>query len=244
MALATSEVSTEYEKSPASVDSIQTEVSTEYEQSISYLESESGDESELPSAEAIARQKRNSVPWWQILNDEHEHAAISKAPLVHPRREKRQKNLRYLQADGRCRVFWSIDARSFRNYHKYIFSPLFTFSCGNGLPDVTLKMTVNSSHVNFKKSNGCGLLALVCETASLPSEVEIMFRVSMGEGPLEDQRGPVAHDFASGATCGLPSEVERWDFPSYRDRDTKIVTIRVDIVAGGADFSDPIFSSL
>jgi len=82
---------------------------------------------------------------------------------------------------------------------------------------------------SFKKSRGWGSVHLKCEA----SAGSVIFQVSIGDGTggfPRQPRGPVRHNFADHSTCGLPKDLEHWDFGKAVNKSTQTFAVCLDIL--------------
>lgn len=139
---------------------------------------------------------------------------------------------------GYFRVFWTVDARKLRGNDKQAVSPPFELSFGENYPNVTFKMMIYPKVVSdakggaaFKKSHGRGFVQLKCEAELSEAIANVSFRISIGSGEkAQPPRGPVSHNFSSSAVCGLPKEVDEWDFRSVVDEASSTFVVCLEIV--------------
>jgi len=136
------------------------------------------------------------------------------------------------------RVHWTVDARKLRGNDKQAVSPPFPLAFGSRFPNVNFKMMIYPKVVNdskggasFKKAKGRGYVQLKCER-ELPEDVAgVSFRLSVGGGGRhEEPRGPVAHNFHASAVCGLPRDLEEWDFQGAVDQESMTFVVCLEIV--------------
>jgi len=140
------------------------------------------------------------------------------------------------------RVHWTVDARKLRGNDKQAVSPPFELSFGSQFPNVTFKMMIYPKIVNdskggasFKKAKGRGYVQLKCEAELSEAIANVQFRISIGSGDRqEDPRGPVSHNFSSSAVCGLPKDLEEWDFQSVVDQESMTFVVCLEIVPKAA----------
>jgi len=136
------------------------------------------------------------------------------------------------------RVHWVVDARKLRGNDKQAVSPPFELSFGSQFPNVTFKMMIYPKIVNdskggasFKKAKGRGYVQLKCEAELSEAIANVSFRISIGSGDKhEEPRGPVSHNFSSSAVCGLPKDLEEWDFASVVDQESMTFVVCLEIV--------------
>jgi len=141
-------------------------------------------------------------------------------------------------ATGIHRVVWTVDAEKLRNHERQAVSP--SFELPLDIPAIARlvifpKPTAGSKGgVSFKKSRGWGGVHLKCEA----SAGSVVFCMSIGDGaaaPPRQLRGPVCHDFADHSTCGLPKDMEYWDFGKAVNKATQTFAVCLDILpCGGA----------
>jgi hypothetical protein len=142
------------------------------------------------------------------------------------------------------RVTWTADARKLRSNDKQAVSPPFELSLGPQFPRVIFKMMAypkimgdGKGGASFKKANGRGFVQLKCESELTDVVGAITFRISIGNAPTaQAPRGPVAHNFASSAVCGLPREngVEEWDFSAVVDQESLTFVVCLEMMPQNA----------
>jgi hypothetical protein len=143
------------------------------------------------------------------------------------------------ETDARLSICWTVDARKLRGNDKQVVSPPFDVFFGPQFPGVPFKLMIypKASHESrggsaFKKSAGRGYIQLKCEGDVTESVAEVRFSLSIGnESATEETRGPVAHNFAKGAVCGLPRSQEDWDFNTVVDQDTMTFLVVLELQA-------------
>lgn len=144
-------------------------------------------------------------------------------------------------SSGFFRVHWTVDARKLRGNDKQAVSPPFELSFGAAFNHVTFKMMIypkvmndNKGGASFKKAKGRGYIQLKCEAELSEAVAQVRFRLSIGgsAGKSEEPRGPMLHNFAQSAVCGLPKEMEEWDFNSVVDNDSMTFVVCLEIVPG------------
>merc|ERR1712083_175517 len=88
----------------------------------------------------------------------------------------------------------------------------------------------------FKKARGCGTIELRCLDVIAGSSLPVTYRIWIGNpactGKQLPPRGPVNHDFAQQAVCGLPKPDE-WNFARVVDRETDTFVVVLEVLPGG-----------
>jgi len=131
---------------------------------------------------------------------------------------------------GTYQVVWHVERRQLATQDKQIASPSFLMSFGNGLPEASCKLVLRSKGPSFLKAHGHGQIGIKCETILPETASQVSACFSIGTGKKQQPvRGPVFHDFAESATCGLPDAEADWDLRSSVYKSSKTVAIRVDI---------------
>jgi len=126
-------------------------------------------------------------------------------------------------------IYWHVPARELSSDGSRFLSPPFELSFGSNLPNVSFKVLLNVARArSFKKSKGCGYFQLKCESSLAAStNARVTFQVSV-DG--QTARGPVEHDFASKATCGLPQGQEVWNLSHAVNPKTKTCRVCLEIL--------------
>jgi len=116
---------------------------------------------------------------------------------------------------GVHRILWTVDAGKLRSHERQAVSPSFELPLDRPVVSrLVIFPRPNSDgkgSASFKKSGGWGSVHLKCEA----SRGIISFQISTTNGTATFQRqprGPIKHDFADHSTCGLPKDLEQWDF--------------------------------
>mmetsp|Transcript_23640 Transcript_23640/g.67835 ORF Transcript_23640/g.67835 Transcript_23640/m.67835 type:complete len:447 (+) Transcript_23640:77-1417(+) len=134
---------------------------------------------------------------------------------------------------GVRRVVWTVDAEKLRSHERQAVSP--SFELPLGVPAVARlvifpKQTPGAKGgASFARSRGWGGVHLKCEASS----GSVSFQISISDGTAafpRQARGPVRHDFAVHSICGLPKEIEYWDFGRAVNRATQTFAVCVDIL--------------
>jgi hypothetical protein len=142
------------------------------------------------------------------------------------------------------RIRWAVDSRKLRSTDREAVSPPFELSCAG---QQQFKMIIKPRVVHdakdgrsFKKAKGKGIVQLRCLT-ECDANIQrlVTFRISVGN-PSDAKkrlppRGPVHHDFALRALCGLPEGQDEWDFNRTVDRSTRTFVICLEILSNGMD---------
>jgi len=139
------------------------------------------------------------------------------------------------QGSGRSWIHWTVDARKLRGNDKQAVSP--PFDLGGHFSQVTFKMMLYPTAINdgkggasFKKARGRGYVQLKCEAELLEAAANVSFRIHVGKQP---PRGPVQHNFLHSAVCGLPKEIEEWDFGAAVDNESMTFVVCLEIIPMG-----------
>jgi len=131
---------------------------------------------------------------------------------------------------GKFQVMWHIDKRQLSYVDKQIASPSFFISLGEELPEASCKLVLHAQGASFLKARGHAHLSIKCDTILPETAFPVSVRFIVGTGRKEQPaRGPVIHNFAEGATCGLPEDEEDWDMRSSVYKSTRTVAVRVEI---------------
>lgn len=140
------------------------------------------------------------------------------------------------QGDQHLEVRWTVDGRKLRSHDKQLVSPAFELALphAHSVPFRIMLCPIAVSDArrggSFKKAMGRGTVHVKCE-GLIPADLEL--RVSIGQGPLsQPPRGPAVHNFAANAVCGLPRDIEEWDFASAVDQESKTLAIVLEIIEG------------
>jgi len=125
---------------------------------------------------------------------------------------------------------WTVPAQKFKLTDKSIVSTSFDVLMGDMQVPFLVQITASKSNDrkgghSFKKAKGCGKLEVNCKKRPPDNvkPVDIAFVVG------DEKRGPVKHNFVENSLCGLPRDLEEWDFPAAEDKASQTVTIRVEI---------------
>lgn len=132
---------------------------------------------------------------------------------------------------GVSRVWWSVEARKLDGNDKQAVSPTFELVARDARVAFKIMLfpaaaAAGKGQSSFKKARGQGVVQLKCESDPLPAAVHFFVRISVGSAPL---RGPVAHSFSRSAVCGLPAEMERFDFRAAVDRGNRMFTVCLEL---------------
>jgi len=145
---------------------------------------------------------------------------------------------RFGEGLGQCSfIRWTVDARKLRGNDKQVVSPPFAICFGPQFPQVIFKLMIYPKASNltrggaaFKKSNGRGYIQLKCEGDISETLAQAAFWLSIGRGKQEQpHRGPVSHNFAKGAVCGLPRSDEDWDLNCVVDNDSMTFDVSLEM---------------
>lgn len=144
--------------------------------------------------------------------------------------EERPAGLRVerLGGDGRLKVHWPVDARKLRGRDKQIISPSFEIQQG-----LTFRLMVKPTFMgekkgqaSFSKARGRGSVELKFVEGAAAAPV-VRFRVKVGQG---EPRGPVVGDFGRRTFCGLPKDIEEFDFQSAVDPETSTFLVSLEVL--------------
>jgi len=122
---------------------------------------------------------------------------------------------------GCCRIHWVIEARKLSTQDKQVVSPQFDLDLP-GLGATPFKLAIFPKSMSdgrgaggFRKSLGRGRVELKCEAPLRRSPHPVVtFRIGIGDDETKALRGPVSHNFSDRSCCGLPKNMEEWDFAS------------------------------
>jgi len=136
-------------------------------------------------------------------------------------------------ATGVHRVVWTVDAEKLRSQERQAVSPSFELPMGESVVSRLVIFPKPAAGArggaSFKKSKGWGSVQLKCEASSGFA----IFQVSIGDGSgnfPKQPRGPVRHNFADHSTCGLPKDLEQWDFGKAVSKATQTFAVCLDIL--------------
>lgn len=167
-----------------------------------------------------------------------------------PRAQPQPQTLHTSVHSENQRIKWTVDARKLRGGDKQAVSQAFPISWG-GL-QVNFKVMIYPKMMHdqrggssFKKAKGKGTITLKCEAELPQGTPPLKFRFAIAQGlnahksedpdqddlvGLQDYRGPVRHNFADGAMCGLPKDLEEWDFNAVVDHDSQTFLVCLEVV--------------
>merc|ERR1712039_416127 len=140
------------------------------------------------------------------------------------------------------RFRWTVDARRLKSKYHLAVSPPFEIQLGR---EVSIIMKIRSKRVHeskggasFKKAKGKGSVELRCLGKVDPGEdltATCLITVSSGLS-IGERRGPVNHNFADRAICGLAEaeEEEALDFSKHVNTETNTFEVVLEILAAGA----------
>jgi len=160
-------------------------------------------------------------------------------PVADPKPRSQVMERVFSMASQRERIRWTVDARKLKSSDREAVSPTFEVSCGAPISfKMVLKpkvMDSNKGGACFKKSRNKGYVELRCvtdlESAGLPSKPSLTFRLQVAsERKSEPFRGPVRHNFADRAICGLPEGQDEWDFGKVVDRDNNTFGVVLELL--------------
>jgi len=126
----------------------------------------------------------------------------------------------------RERIRWNVDARKLKSTDREAVSPTFEVSCGATVKfKMVLKPRVRTNDKGgacFAKSGRKGYVELRCvsdlEKEGAAVRPILTFRLQIASARrTEPFRGPVRHNFADRALCGLPDGQDEWDFGKVVD---------------------------
>eukprot|EP00403_Amphidinium_massartii_P030373 CAMPEP_0178405618 /NCGR_PEP_ID=MMETSP0689_2-20121128/18492_1 /TAXON_ID=160604 /ORGANISM="Amphidinium massartii, Strain CS-259" /LENGTH=562 /DNA_ID=CAMNT_0020026639 /DNA_START=15 /DNA_END=1703 /DNA_ORIENTATION=+ len=143
-------------------------------------------------------------------------------------------------------VLWKVDGKKLTQNNKQAVSPDFrmTFCDGQSRKEVVFKLilypraSVNGNMRgggSFKKTRGRGYVQLKCDSVLTDAaQANVSFSIGIGPPTVEsahDMRGPVHHNFAQSAVCGLEKMEEDWDFQAAVD-ETGTFGVSLEIAMG------------
>lgn len=132
---------------------------------------------------------------------------------------------RISESSGYHRVHWKVDEHVLKGKGNQAVSPPFEV-CGLSFKAIitATKTSDKWGGSTFKGSKGKGKVELKCAD-TVPGHLESMdFRMSVGKS---EKRGPIKHNFADAATCGLPPDEQEWDFMQYLNGASFMVCVEV-----------------
>jgi len=146
-------------------------------------------------------------------------------------------------ANACLRLEWVVSARKLgsTDTHPHV-SPAFELSFGEVCPNASFKMMIyplvvsdKKGGASFKKAQGRGYVELACEEALPEAVPAVRFRIAIGSGDrMSTARGPIEHNFAEKAVCGLPKKQALWDFNSAVDRSSQTFVVCLEILGSGS----------
>merc|ERR1719198_305962 len=160
-------------------------------------------------------------------------------PAAPPKNRSQVMERVFSMASQRERIRWTVDARKLKSSDREAVSPIFTVSCGG---EVNFKMVLkpkvmdsNKGGACFKKSRNKGYVEMRCvsdlETAGPLVKPTLTFRLQVGSAKrTEAFRGPVRHNFADRAMCGLPEGQDEWDFGKVVDHSNQTFGIILELL--------------
>mmetsp|Transcript_56539 Transcript_56539/g.132614 ORF Transcript_56539/g.132614 Transcript_56539/m.132614 type:complete len:466 (-) Transcript_56539:134-1531(-) len=146
-------------------------------------------------------------------------------------------------------ALWIVDAKKLSQNYKQAVSPEFrvTFGSGPSKREVVFKLIIvprtqadggKKGTGSFKKTRGRGVVQLKCDTVLTDARgPEVTFSIGIGsaeEAAEHHMRGPVSHNFAQYAVCGLDKSEEEWDFQQAVDN-TGTFGVSLEITMGCAE---------
>mmetsp|Transcript_11808 Transcript_11808/g.21507 ORF Transcript_11808/g.21507 Transcript_11808/m.21507 type:complete len:496 (-) Transcript_11808:189-1676(-) len=146
-------------------------------------------------------------------------------------------------------ALWIVDAKKLTQNYKQAVSPEFriTFGSGPSKKEVVFKLIIyprthadggKKGNGSFKKTRGRGVVQLKCDTVLTDAAgAEVTFSIGIGssdETAEHQMRGPVLHNFAQSAVCGLEKSEEEWDFQQAVDN-TGTFGVSLEIAMGRAE---------
>merc|ERR1712232_1429239 len=136
-----------------------------------------------------------------------------------------------------CRVRWTVDGKKLKSRDTEAVSPNFELGDNNFMMLLRPRMTGEvKGGACFKKARGRGTVELKClDTISWGSKPTVTFRIYISSpalaGKRQPPRGPVVHDFAQRAICGLPKGHDEWNFSQVVDKDTGTFVVVLEVIA-------------
>lgn len=159
-------------------------------------------------------------------------------PVADPKPRSQVMERVFSAVSQRERIRWTVDARKLKSSDREAVSPTFEVSCGGLLKfRMVLKpkaMGNQKGDACFKKSRSKGYVELRCVT-ELESELHakpiLMFRLQVASAKrTEPFRGPLRHNFADRAICGLPEGQDEWDFGKVVDHSNNTFGIVLELL--------------
>jgi len=159
-------------------------------------------------------------------------------PVAEPKPRSQVMERLFSATSQRERIRWTVDARKLKSSDREAVSPTFEVSCGGMLKfKMVLKPKVMDSQKGgacFKKSRNKGYVELRCVT-ELESETHVKpiltFRLQVGSAKRSEAfRGPLRHNFAERAICGLPEGQDEWDFGKVVDHSNNTFGIVLELL--------------
>lgn len=159
-------------------------------------------------------------------------------PVADPKPRSQVMERVFSMASQRERIRWTVDARKLKSSDREAVSPTFEVSCG---AQISFKMVLkpkvmdsNKGGACFKKSRNKGYVELRCvtdlENAGLVKP-SLTFRLQVAsERKSEPFRGPVRHNFADRAICGLPEGQDEWDFGKVVDHNNNTFGVVLELL--------------
>jgi len=141
---------------------------------------------------------------------------------------------------SQCERFrWTVDSRKLKSSDREAVSPTFEVSCGDIIHfKMVLKPKVMDSQKGgacFKRSRNKGYIELRCvtdlEQAGPTVKPTLTFRLQVASARRQEHfRGPVRHNFADRAICGLPEGQDEWDFGKVVDHNNSTFGIVLEVL--------------
>jgi len=148
-------------------------------------------------------------------------------------------------------VTWTVDARKLNGNDKQVVSPPFTLYFDRVI-SATFKMMIypkdrdhggvdGKGGACFKRSSGQGIIQLKCEGDLSDKELEVKFKLAIGNGSASGMQSPkrpeqpVTHQFSQSAVCGLPkSSNDIWNFKEVVDPQSQTYNVYLSIQTGSS----------
>mmetsp|Transcript_28630 Transcript_28630/g.62291 ORF Transcript_28630/g.62291 Transcript_28630/m.62291 type:complete len:493 (+) Transcript_28630:156-1634(+) len=138
------------------------------------------------------------------------------------------------------RVRWTVDARKLVSTDREHVSPAFDLSFAGPVKFKMLMrpkvMSDEKGGQSFKKARGRGKVLLRCveDLDSNAAKPVVTFRIAVGNPHKQAiPRGPVRHDFSEKPICGLPEEIQQWDFTKAVDKSTHTFVVCLEVLTSG-----------
>merc|ERR1719181_956598 len=189
----------------------------------------------MPMSMDVATQAQMQMAMGGMMMNPNMEAMPAAAPK--PRSQVMERV--FSMASQRERIRWTVDSRKLKSSDREAVSPNFEVSCGGTIAfKMVLKpkaMDSNKGGACFKKSRNKGYVELRCvtdlEAAGKHLKPSLTFRLQVSSAKrTEPFRGPIRHNFADRAICGLPEGQDEWDFGKVVDHSNNTFTIVLELL--------------